>query len=83
MQYYRLGAGWIESSLTEKHLKVLVDKLNVSQQHTLAAKTDNCNLGWISRSIVSRARKEILLWLAAVRLHLKICVLGSPAQDRH
>lgn len=82
MKYYRLGAGWIESVLTEKYLKVLVDKLNMSQQHTLAAKTDNGNLRSISRSVVSRSMKASLLWLAVVRLHLECCVQFLAPQHK-
>lgn len=80
MEYYRLWAGWIESSsLTEKYLK---DKLYMSQQHTLAAKTDNWNLGFISRSVVSRSRKAFLLWLAVVRPHLECCVQSWAPQQK-
>lgn len=40
MHDYRLWANWLESSFLEKDLRVLADtKLEISQQHALAAKT--------------------------------------------
>lgn len=42
---YGLGNGKLESSPAERDLGVLVgDKWNVSQEHTLASKKDNCIL---------------------------------------
>ncbi|KAK4818264.1 hypothetical protein QYF61_009969, partial [Mycteria americana] len=51
MHQYRLGTHHLQSSLAEKILGVLVDnKLNISQQHALAAKEANSLLGCIRKS---------------------------------
>ncbi|PKU44690.1 rna-directed dna polymerase from mobile element jockey-like [Limosa lapponica baueri] len=82
---YRLCGEWLESSPEKKGLGVLVDeKLNMSQQCTLAAQKANCILGCIKRSMASRAREVILpLCSALVRPHLECCVqLWSPQHRR-
>ncbi|PKU45360.1 hypothetical protein llap_4304 [Limosa lapponica baueri] len=71
-----LGEEWIESSPREKDLGVLVDeKLNISQQCTLAAQKSNHILDCNKGSVTSRAREVILpLYSALMRPHLEFCI---------
>ena len=56
MHKYKMGDTWLDSSICERDLGVLVDnKLNMSQQCNMAAKKANAILGCIARSIESRA----------------------------
>lgn len=55
------GTGDFESSPEEKNLRVLVDeKLNMTQEHELAAQKPNQILGYIPRNVASRSREVIL-----------------------
>ena len=71
-----MGDTWLDSSICEKDLGVLVDnKLNMSQQCDMVAKKATSLLGCIARSIESRAREVIIpLCFPLVRPHLEYCV---------
>ena len=75
MHTCRMGDTWLDSSICERGLGVLVDsKLNMSQQCYMAAKKANAILRCIA-SIESRAREVIIpLYSALVRPHFEYCV---------
>ncbi|CAM4667113.1 unnamed protein product [Caretta caretta] len=75
MHRYRLGTEWLGNSSAEKDLGVTVDeKLDMSQQCALFAKTANGILGCISRSIANRLGQVIIpRYSALVRPHLEYC----------
>jgi len=82
--HYRLGDAGIESSLAEKHLRVLVDeKLDMSQQYAFVSQIDNHILGCIRSSVASRSWVVILpLCSTLVRPHLESCVQLCSPQHR-
>jgi len=59
------------------------EKLNMSCQCALAAQKANRILGWVKKSVASRAREGILpLYSALVRPHLETCVQLWGPQHR-
>ena len=73
---YKMGDTWLDNSICERDLGVLVDnKFNMSQQCDMAAKKANAMLGGIARSVESRTREVIIpLYFALVRPHSEYCV---------
>ena len=71
-----LGTTQMESILTEKDLRLLVDsRLSISHQCALAAKQANGIMGCIRQNTASRWRELILpLYSALLRPHLEYCV---------
>ncbi|GAB0176561.1 cAMP-dependent protein kinase inhibitor alpha [Grus japonensis] len=73
---YRLSEEWIESSPEEKDLGVLVDeKLNMSQQCTLAAQKANRNPGLHQKKRDQQVEGgDCPFYSALVRPHLQYCI---------
>ena len=75
MHQYRLGDDLMETISAEKDLRVLVDKLAVSQQCAFVAKKANGVLECIKKSVVSRSREVMLsLYSALSRPNLDFCI---------
>lgn len=70
-----MGAIQLESRFTKKDLGVLVEtKLNMSQQHTIAANKDNI-LGCTRKIIANKSRDVIVaLCSALMKPHMECCV---------
>ncbi|GAB0196374.1 hypothetical protein GRJ2_002102700 [Grus japonensis] len=78
----RLSGEWIESSPEEKDLGLLVDeKLDVTQQCTLAAQKTSRVLGCIQSNVTSRVREGDSPPLLPPGVPRP--ALGCPGQDRH
>ena len=73
---YKLGDECLESSSTERDLRVWVDgMLNMSQECALTAKRTNRVLGYITHSVDNQSREVIVpVCTALLRPHFKYCV---------
>ena len=82
---YSLGEELLESTHGEKDLGILVDeKLNMSQQCSLAVQKANTILGSMKRGVASRDRAVIVpLYSALVRPHLEYCIQVWGPQRRN
>jgi len=79
---YIQEAKQLESSLSEKVLKVLVDKLTISQQCGLVEKKANGILGCIRKNTVNRSSDVILPLCSALVMHMQMLGPGLGHHER-
>ncbi|KFP26144.1 hypothetical protein N325_05939, partial [Colius striatus] len=82
LHQYRLGTDLMKSSSAERDVGVLLDnKLTMSQQCALMAKTSNGILGCIKKSVASRSREILLpVYSGLMRPHLESFIQFWAAQ---
>lgn len=69
---------WLEKGSLERELGVLVDnKLNLRQQHAVAAKRANDILECVKHSMISKRSKEVILPLYVLLVILTLNIVWS------